>query len=148
MPSLLLQAQLAPSLLPPGAPGALASPHGPDGTLHLPQYNLVVMSYEALRADVDWVVTIPWLYCVLDEGHVIKSPKARITIAVKRVPAAHRWVKGTRVQVFQVSCSSSALRQDHGFLAIHKLSPAVNPVHGLQRRTQHAALPQLRQLPC
>ena len=39
---------------------------------------------------MEWVASIPWLYCVLDEGHIIKSPKAKITLAAKRVNATHR----------------------------------------------------------
>jgi len=42
---------------------------------------LVVMSYETLRADVEWVAGRPWHYCVLDEGHVIRNPKARVAQA-------------------------------------------------------------------
>ena len=44
-----------------------------------------------VRSDVEWVSSIPWLYCVLDEGHIIKSPKAKVTIATKRVNAMHRY---------------------------------------------------------
>lgn len=54
--------------------------------------NVLVMSYEHLRADVDWVAQHHWLYCVLDEGHVIKSNKTRVTQACKRVVASHRSV--------------------------------------------------------
>lgn len=42
---------------------------------------LVVMSYETLRADADWVAARPWHYCVLDEGHIIRNPKARVAQA-------------------------------------------------------------------
>ena len=43
---------------------------------------------------MEWVASIPWLYCVLDEGHIIKSPKAKITLAAKRVNATHRCERG------------------------------------------------------
>ena len=36
------------------------------------------MSYEVLRADVDWVSERPWAYCVLDEGHIIRNPKSKL----------------------------------------------------------------------
>ena len=49
---------------------------------------------QVLRSDVEWVASIPWLYCVLDEGHIIKSPKAKITLAAKRVNATHRCERG------------------------------------------------------
>ncbi|GAX73980.1 hypothetical protein CEUSTIGMA_g1430.t1 [Chlamydomonas eustigma] len=64
-----------------------------------PEYNLVVTSYEALRSDVEWLTSHTWLYCVLDEGHVIKNPKAKTSQAVKRVHAAHRLLlSGTPIQ--------------------------------------------------
>ena len=37
------------------------------------------MSYESVRADIEWVAQQQWLYCVLDEGHVIRNPKAKLT---------------------------------------------------------------------
>ncbi len=62
-----------------------ASPSSP----RLP-HNLLVMSYESLRADIDWVAARRWLYCVLDEGHAIRNPRSRVTQACKRVVAQHR----------------------------------------------------------
>ena len=41
--------------------------------------DVVVMSYETVRADIEWVAQRQWLYCVLDEGHVIRNPKAKLT---------------------------------------------------------------------
>ena len=41
--------------------------------------DIVVASYETVRADVDWVAQRQWLYCVLDEGHIIRNPKAKVT---------------------------------------------------------------------
>ncbi len=41
--------------------------------------DIVVMSYESVRADIEWVAQQQWLYCVLDEGHVIRNPKAKLT---------------------------------------------------------------------
>ena len=45
------------------------------------QADVVVMSYEALRADVAWVGARSWGYCVLDEGHVIRNPKSKLAQA-------------------------------------------------------------------
>ena len=45
------------------------------------QADVVVMSYEALRADVAWVGAQSWGYCVLDEGHVIRNPKSKLAQA-------------------------------------------------------------------
>lgn len=43
------------------------------------KYNVVIMSYEALRADADWVAARRWGYAVLDEGHIIRNPKSLIS---------------------------------------------------------------------
>jgi len=61
--------------------------------------NLLVMSYEHLRADIEWVSSREWLYCILDEGHTIKSHKSRTAQACKRVIACHRLIlSGTPIQ--------------------------------------------------
>ncbi|GFR50408.1 hypothetical protein Agub_g12625, partial [Astrephomene gubernaculifera] len=62
-------------------------------------YNMLVMSYESLRADIDWVASRNWLYCVLDEGHAIRNPRSRVTVACKRIVAQHRLLlSGTPIQ--------------------------------------------------
>jgi len=45
------------------------------------KHNVVIMSYEALRADIDWVSARQWGYVVLDEGHIIRNPKSQISQA-------------------------------------------------------------------
>lgn len=60
---------------------ALAYEGKPDNRLALQrtvyQFDVVVMSYETLRADIKWAENISWHYCVLDEGHLISNPKTR-----------------------------------------------------------------------
>ena len=53
------------------------------------KHNVVIMSYEALRADIDWVAARQWGYAVLDEGHIIRNPKSQISQACKRSPDAN-----------------------------------------------------------
>ncbi|KAK9916950.1 hypothetical protein WJX75_009151 [Coccomyxa subellipsoidea] len=61
--------------------------------------DVVVMSYETLRADADWTSAHPWAYCVLDEGHIIRNPKSKMAQAAKRVVAQHRLIlSGTPIQ--------------------------------------------------
>ncbi|KAF5829236.1 P-loop containing nucleoside triphosphate hydrolase protein [Dunaliella salina] len=61
--------------------------------------NMLVISYEHLRADIEWVSSREWLYCILDEGHTIKSHKSRTAQACKRVIACHRLIlSGTPIQ--------------------------------------------------
>jgi len=45
----------------------------------LSHHNVVVASYESVKADVHWLAQHTWLYCVLDEGHIIRNPKSKIT---------------------------------------------------------------------
>ncbi|KAL2866684.1 DNA-binding ATPase [Aspergillus lucknowensis] len=61
--------------------------------------DIVVTSYDICRNDNDFLRKISWNYCVLDEGHLIKNPKAKVTIAVKQVQSNHRLIlSGTPIQ--------------------------------------------------
>ncbi|XP_065193343.1 TATA-binding protein-associated factor 172-like [Sycon ciliatum] len=65
----------------------------------LAECNLVVSSYDIVRNDLDFFKSVKWNYCVLDEGHVIKSNKTKITKAVKSLQASHRLIlSGTPIQ--------------------------------------------------
>ncbi|EMD00379.1 hypothetical protein BAUCODRAFT_144057 [Baudoinia panamericana UAMH 10762] len=61
--------------------------------------DVVITSYDIARNDVEFLVAQNWNYCVLDEGHLIKNPKAKITMAVKRLASNHRLIlSGTPIQ--------------------------------------------------
>jgi TATA-binding protein-associated factor len=61
--------------------------------------DVVVCSYDTLRADADALTQQAWGYCVLDEGHAIRNPKSKLSLAVRRLRAAHRLLlSGTPVQ--------------------------------------------------
>ncbi|RAK71016.1 DNA-binding ATPase [Aspergillus fijiensis CBS 313.89] len=65
----------------------------------LSEADIVVTSYDICRNDNDVLRPISWNYCVLDEGHLIKNPKAKVTIAVKRLQSNHRLIlSGTPIQ--------------------------------------------------
>lgn len=65
----------------------------------LGRYDVVITSYEIVRNDIADLGRVNWLYCVLDEGHVIKNPKTKLTQAVKQVRAQHRLLlSGTPIQ--------------------------------------------------
>lgn len=69
--------------------------------------NVLVASYEALKADSDWLCSLNWHFCILDEGHVIKSGKTAVATAVKKIKAEHRLLlSGTPLQVGFSSGSS------------------------------------------
>ncbi|EGE80113.2 TATA-binding protein-associated factor mot1 [Blastomyces dermatitidis] len=61
--------------------------------------DVVITSYDICRNDNDVFAPLNWNYCVLDEGHLIKNPKAKITLAVKRLKSNHRLIlSGTPIQ--------------------------------------------------
>ena len=61
--------------------------------------DIVITSYDICRNDIDFIMPINWNYCVLDEGHLIKNPKAKTSIAVKRLVSNHRLIlSGTPIQ--------------------------------------------------
>ncbi|KAJ2754387.1 TATA-binding protein-associated factor mot1 [Coemansia pectinata] len=61
--------------------------------------DVVIMSYDVVRNDIELLAAQNWNYCVLDEGHVIKNARTKLTLAVKRLRARRRLVlSGTPVQ--------------------------------------------------
>ncbi|KND94759.1 putative helicase mot1 [Tolypocladium ophioglossoides CBS 100239] len=61
--------------------------------------DIVITSYDVCRNDTDILEEHNWNYMVLDEGHLIKNPKAKITQAVKRLVSNHRLIlTGTPIQ--------------------------------------------------
>lgn len=46
---------------------------------------LVVASYESVRSDAVWFASQHFQYCALDEGHIIRNSKAKVTKACKQV---------------------------------------------------------------
>ncbi|KAB1223505.1 TATA-binding protein-associated factor BTAF1 [Morella rubra] len=66
---------------------------------HFNKYNVVIMSYDVVRKDIDYLGQLQWNYCILDEGHIIKNAKSKITLAVKQLKAEHRLIlSGTPIQ--------------------------------------------------
>ncbi|KAJ8627928.1 hypothetical protein MRB53_021235 [Persea americana] len=63
------------------------------------KYNVVITSYDIIRKDIDCLRQLAWNYCILDEGHIIKNSKSKITFAVKQLKAEHRLIlSGTPIQ--------------------------------------------------
>lgn len=61
--------------------------------------DIVITSYEVCRNDIELLAPFNWNYCVLDEGHLIKNPRAKTTLAVKRLASNHRLIlSGTPIQ--------------------------------------------------
>jgi TATA-binding protein-associated factor len=50
---------------------------------NLESYDIIIASYEKVRSDIGALKDLHFFYVVLDEGHIIKNPKAKITMAVK-----------------------------------------------------------------
>lgn len=68
----------------------------------LPQiknHDVIITSYDVVRTDIGDLSKIKWNYCVLDEGHVIKNPKSKLSQAVRQLVAEHRlMLSGTPIQ--------------------------------------------------
>jgi TATA-binding protein-associated factor len=65
----------------------------------LGETDIVVTSYDVCRNDSEVLEAHSWNYIVLDEGHLIKNPKAKISMAVKRLASNHRLIlTGTPIQ--------------------------------------------------
>lgn len=61
--------------------------------------DIVITSYDICRNDNDVFTPLNWNYCVLDEGHLIKNPKAKTSMAVKKLNSNHRLIlSGTPIQ--------------------------------------------------
>lgn len=61
--------------------------------------NLVIASYDIVRNDIDFFSAITWNYCILDEGHIIKNGKTKLSKAIKTLHANHRLIlTGTPIQ--------------------------------------------------
>lgn len=65
----------------------------------LSETDIVITSYDICRNDADVLTPLNWNYLVLDEGHLIKNPRAKVTIAVKQLASNHRLIlSGTPIQ--------------------------------------------------
>ncbi|XVF30655.1 hypothetical protein REPUB_Repub16aG0077100 [Reevesia pubescens] len=63
------------------------------------KHNVIITSYDVVRKDADYLGQFLWNYCILDEGHIIKNAKSKITLAVKKLKAQHRLIlSGTPIQ--------------------------------------------------
>ncbi|KAF3440568.1 hypothetical protein FNV43_RR18852 [Rhamnella rubrinervis] len=66
---------------------------------HFDKYNVIITSYDVVRKDSDYLGKLAWNYCILDEGHIIKNAKSKITVSVKQLKAQHRLIlSGTPIQ--------------------------------------------------
>ncbi|KAI9288630.1 hypothetical protein BC943DRAFT_288000 [Umbelopsis sp. AD052] len=62
-------------------------------------HDIIIMSYDIIRNDIEDLQKMPWNYCILDEGHIIKNGKTKITKAIKSIRADHRLIlSGTPIQ--------------------------------------------------
>ncbi|KAI8080523.1 hypothetical protein BDF21DRAFT_444546 [Thamnidium elegans] len=65
----------------------------------LRKHDIIIMSYDIIRNDIEELSSITWNYCILDEGHIIKNGKTKITKAIKTVKSNHRLIlSGTPIQ--------------------------------------------------
>ncbi|KAI4324095.1 hypothetical protein L6164_023659 [Bauhinia variegata] len=66
---------------------------------HFSKHNVIITSYDVVRKDIDYLGQLLWNYCILDEGHIIKNAKSKVTVAIKQLKAQHRLIlSGTPIQ--------------------------------------------------
>lgn len=74
----------------------------------LMNYDVIILSYDIIRNDIEELQTLNWNYCILDEGHIIKNGKTKITKAIKSLKSNHRLIlSGTPIQVCIILCNSN-----------------------------------------
>jgi len=67
---------------------------------HFCKHNVIITSYDVVRKDIDFLGQLLWNHCILDEGHIIKNAKSKVTLAIKQLKAQHRLIlSGTPIQV-------------------------------------------------
>lgn len=63
------------------------------------RFNIFIISYDIIRHDIQYLFNQKWNYCILDEGHLIKSSKTKLSKAIKQIRASHRLIlTGTPIQ--------------------------------------------------
>jgi len=122
---------------------AYVGPPGERGQFRsqLATADIVITSYDIARNDTDILVPIAWNYCVLDEGHLIKNPKAKISQAVKRLASNHRLillVRQSKTMSLSYGLSSTSLCRVSS--AQRRYSRIASP-----SQSQRADSPSLRQ---
>ena len=66
---------------------------------HEHRHNVFIVSYEIVRHDIQYICNQRWNYCILDEGHLIKSSKTKLSKSIKLIKASHRLIlTGTPIQ--------------------------------------------------
>lgn len=61
--------------------------------------NVLISSYDIIRHDIHYFNNQQWNYCILDEGHLIKSSKTKLFKSIKQIKASNRLIlTGTPIQ--------------------------------------------------
>ncbi|XP_022880908.1 TATA-binding protein-associated factor BTAF1 [Olea europaea var. sylvestris] len=79
------------------------------------KHNVIVASYDVVRKDIDFLSHLSWNYCILDEGHIIKNSKSKVTVAVKQLKAQHRLIlSGTPIPPPSLSLTHKSFQATYG----------------------------------
>lgn len=54
--------------------------------------DVMIMSYESVRNDLTDLIQLQFNYMILDEGHIIKNPKTKVSESVKSICAMKRLI--------------------------------------------------------
>ncbi|KAJ6232251.1 tata-binding protein-associated factor [Anaeramoeba flamelloides] len=98
-------------------------------------FDILLISYQILKTDLEILKKINFLYCILDEGHVIKNPKTQISKAVKKINCEYRLIlSGTPIQNNALELWSLFDFLMPGFLGTEQQfkKKFARPIHALQ----------------
>ncbi|XP_014291598.1 DNA excision repair protein ERCC-6 [Halyomorpha halys] len=59
-------------------------------SVHCDPWGVIITSYSGLVQHQDSIISRQWHYVILDEGHKIRNPKAKVTIAAKEIDTPNR----------------------------------------------------------
>lgn len=63
------------------------------------EHGVLITSYETMRLEQELMVEASWTVVILDEGQKIRNPHANVTMAVKQLSTAHRYIlSGSPIQ--------------------------------------------------
>ncbi|KAK6158614.1 hypothetical protein DH2020_005928 [Rehmannia glutinosa] len=113
------------------------------------KHNAIVTSYDVVRKDIDHLKQLFWNYCILDEGHIIKNSKSKVTGAVKQLKAKHRLIlSGTPIQNNVLDLWSLFDFLMPGFLGTERQPEILNVQQKMQKQgTSHGSIAQAGVMP-
>lgn len=109
--------------------------------------NVIIVSSDTLRSDLDWLATIKWQALVVDEAHQVRNAQSKLCQAIDRLDAPHKvgartGSTGTRVTPAELAALGLLTSVVAALLACCGAGVSDRHSHSKQpRRAVHAAAP-------